>query len=214
MRTRHVLAATAALALAGGHAGAASRRHGRAATRPSRPSPRSPSKLVGPLSVAQAPDGTRYWSDNFAGVLYKQTPAGGRRRSSTRARSHARRAASPPTAAVLRFATGSERQQVGRRLDARRTGGPVQVGDTWKDEKKNNPDGKFHYGFLNTPKSCHRSARGGRSSRTPARRRPTPTPSHRANGITYVADAGRQRGARASRRPAWSRRSPPSSRSR
>ena len=30
--------------------------------------------LVAPLSVAVAPDGTRYFSDNFAGLLYKQTP--------------------------------------------------------------------------------------------------------------------------------------------
>src|SRR6476469_1534902 len=30
--------------------------------------------LLSPLSAAQAPDGTRYWTDNFASVLWKQSP--------------------------------------------------------------------------------------------------------------------------------------------
>ena len=80
MRTRHVLAATAALALAGSTAGAALTGAGAApAHHKAKPTVGVVAKkLVGPLSVAQAPDGTRYWADSFAGLLYKQTPAGSR----------------------------------------------------------------------------------------------------------------------------------------
>ena len=78
MRTRHVLAATAALALVGSTAGAAltgaSAASGNHKAKPTVGVVAK--KLVGPLSVAQAPDGTRYWADSFAGQLYKQTPAG------------------------------------------------------------------------------------------------------------------------------------------
>ncbi|MDX6372309.1 MAG: hypothetical protein QOD98_1297, partial [Nocardioidaceae bacterium] len=81
MRIRHVLAATAALALAGSTAGAAFTGASAVPAHPStskaKPTVTIVAKhLVGPLSVAQAPDGTRYWADSFAGLLYKQTPTG------------------------------------------------------------------------------------------------------------------------------------------
>ena len=71
MRTRHVLAATAALALVGSTAGAALTGASAApAHHKAKPTVSVVAKkLVGPLSVAQAPDGTRYWTDNFAGQL-------------------------------------------------------------------------------------------------------------------------------------------------
>ena len=78
MRTRHVLAATAALALAGGTAGAALTGASAApAHHKAKPTVGVVAKkLVGPLSVAQAPDGTRYWADSFAGPALQ---AGSRR---------------------------------------------------------------------------------------------------------------------------------------
>ena len=77
MRTRHLLVAAAALALAAGTAGAALT--GAASAAPAQKADPTVTpvakQLVGPLSVAQAPDGTRYWADSFAGLLYKQAPA-------------------------------------------------------------------------------------------------------------------------------------------
>ena len=78
MRTRHLLAGAAALALAGTAAGAGLAGATAApAARKAEPTVTPVAKkLAGPLSAAQAPDGTRYWTDSFAGPLYKQTPAG------------------------------------------------------------------------------------------------------------------------------------------
>src|SRR5689334_1953754 len=76
MSTRHVLAGAAALALVGSTAGAAFA--GAATTHRAKPTTVSviAKHLAGPLSVAQAPDGTRYWTDDFAGTLFKQPPGG------------------------------------------------------------------------------------------------------------------------------------------
>src|SRR3954453_15291915 len=77
MRTRHLIAATAALALAGGTVGATSTGASAAPSQKAKPTVAVVAKhLVGPLSVAQASDGTRYWTDSFAGPPYKQAPGG------------------------------------------------------------------------------------------------------------------------------------------
>ena len=96
MRTRHLLAAAAALALAGSTAGIPLTGATAAPAHLTKAKPTIATvakNLVGPLSVAQAPDGTRYWADAFAGLLYKQAPAAPSR-SSTRART------TPPTASL------------------------------------------------------------------------------------------------------------------
>ena len=88
MRTRPLVAVAATLILAGAGLGASV-----AAAAPAekaKPKVTVVAKgLVGPLSVAQAPDGTRYWADAFAGVLYKQDPRVSSP-SSTRARERRR----------------------------------------------------------------------------------------------------------------------------
>ena len=58
------------------------------------------------------------------------------------------------------------------------TGAPVLIGDTFKHEKKENPDGDVTYGFLNTPESCldqlpevhPRQLQGRQGDATPTRR--------------------------------------------
>ena len=193
MRTRSVLtaAAAAALALTAGTAGAALT--GAASAAPAQkadPTVTSVAKkLVGPLSVAQAPDGTRYWADSFAGLLYKQTPAGVVS-VVYQSKKHGADGVSAD-GGVLRFVTGSSDNKSGGVWTLDAAGAPVLLGDTWKYEKKANPDGKFQYGLLNTSKSC--------LAQVPDEIGPPTYSGHKethsyavasANGVTYVADAG------------------------
>jgi hypothetical protein len=140
------------------------------------------------LSVAQAPDGTRYWADSFAGLLYKQTPAG--TVSVIYKSKHHGADGVSADGGVLRFVTGSNDNKSGGVWTLDANGAPVLLGDTYKYEKQANPDGKFPYGFLHTPKSC--------LAQVP-RQVPASYSGHKethsyavatANGISYVADAG------------------------
>ena len=158
MRTRHVLAAAAALALAGSTAGAAL---SGATAAPSAHASTSKSEhavtpiakhLVGPLSVAQAPDGTRYWADSFAGQLYRQAPNGAV--SVIYKSKHHGADGVSADGGVLRFVTGSGDNKSGGVWTLDANGAPKMLGDTYAFEKAANPDGKFQYGFLKTPKSC------------------------------------------------------------
>jgi hypothetical protein len=189
MRIRHVLATAAVIALAGSTAGAALA--GASAT-PAEKKAKTVTviarHLVGPLSVAQAPDGTRYWTDNFAGVLYRQLP-GGQPTVMYKSKNHPAEGVSAD-GGLLRFTTGSRDNKSGGVWTFNALGALTQLADTWKYEKANNPDGKFHYGFLKTPKSClaqlskdvPRPYRGVKETHAYA------TAVH--NGVTYVADAG------------------------
>jgi hypothetical protein len=86
--------------------------------------------------------------------------------------------------------TGSSNNKAGGVWTLDSNGAPVQLGNTWAYEKKHNPDGKFKYGFLRTPKSC--------LAKLP---KEIPPPYHGVkethsyavaynNGTSYVADAG------------------------
>jgi hypothetical protein len=166
MSTRLVIAGAAALALAGGTAGAAL---AGAATNHDRAKPTIAvvaKHLVGPLSVAQP-------TVIFAG---------------------SRKAAAEGVSAdggVLRFTTGDPNNKGGKVWTLNASGAPQLIGDTFAYEKSANPDGKFKYGFLKTPKSC--------LSQLPKQVGPPTYSGHKeshpyatavANGVTYVADAG------------------------
>ena len=142
MRTRHVLAATAALALVGSTAGAALTGASAApgTTRPSRPSASVAKKLVGPLSVAQAPDGTRYWADSFAGLLYKQTPAGVV--SVIYKSKHHGADGVSADGGVLRFVTGSSDNKSGGVFTLDAAGAPVSSATPTSTRSQANPDGE------------------------------------------------------------------------
>ena len=146
-------------------------------------------KLVGPLSVAQAPDGTRYWTDSFAGPLYKQAPGA----EEAVVFPGSKKAAAEGVSAdqnVLRFTTGSGNNKAGKvwTLDAQNV--PVLIGDTFAYEKAANPDGKFKYGFLNTPKSCLAQLPKGFPASYSNVKESHPYATAYNNGVTYVADAG------------------------
>src|SRR3954470_20644054 len=156
MTARHILAATAALALTAGSAGAALTGAAAAAVPNDRAKPTVTivaKKLVGPLSVAQAPDGTRYWTDSFAGPLYKQAPNG----QPTVVFAGSKKAAAEGVSAdggALRFTTGSEDNKGGKVWTLDSSGAPQLIADTNRYEKANNPEKGSRYGFVNPPDSC------------------------------------------------------------
>ena len=193
MRTPHVLAGAAALVLAGTASGAGL--SGATAAPGHSPRKADPTvtaiakKLVGPLSAAQAPDGTRYWTDSFAGPLYKQTPAG----VVSVVFPGSKKAAAEGVSAdggQLRFTTGSTDNKGGKIWTLDSAGAPQLIGDTYKYEKTANPDGKFTYGFLNTPESCLSQLPKQVPATYSGVKESHPYATATANGITYVADAG------------------------
>ena len=188
MRTRHLLAATAALALAGSTAGAALT--GAVAAPAAKADPTvTPvaKKLTSPLSVAVAADGTRYFSDNFAGLLYKQTP-GAAPTVIFKGPKKAEVGAVSVVGNQLRFAVSEGNNEKGQVWTLDATGSPVLVGDTGKAEKKQNPDGKFRYGFQNLPDDCLLDPQ--MPTQTWGLKETHPYATTVLNGTTYVADAG------------------------
>jgi hypothetical protein len=144
--------------------------------------------LVGPLSAAQAPDGTRYWADTFAGVLYKQALDG------TVSVVYKNKKAAPEGVSadggVVRFTTGSDDNKAGKVWTLDTTGAPVLVADTFKHEKKDNPDGEVQYGLLNTPEPCASQMPPFIPAQYTGVKESHPYATAVAGGITYVADAG------------------------
>src|SRR3954464_3023002 len=138
MSIRHVAAAGAVLAVA--TAGSATAGATAAQSTPrAQPTVGIVAKpLVGPLSVAQAPDGTRYWTDSFAGPLYKQAPNG----QPTVVFARSQKAAAAGVSAdegALRFTTGAEDNKGGKVWTLDSSGAPQLIADTYKYEKANNP---------------------------------------------------------------------------
>ena len=188
MRTRSVVAAAATLAMVG-TAFAGTTASVAATTAKADPQVATVAKgLVGPLSAAQAPDGTRYWADTFAGVLYKQAPDG------TVSVVYKSKKAAPEGVSAdggaVRFTTGSDDNKGGKVWTLDNAGVPVLVGDTFKHEKKDNPDGKVQYGLVNTPESCASQLPKFIPAHYTGVKESHPYATAVANGITYVADAG------------------------
>ena len=141
-----------------------------------------------PLSVAQAPDGTRYWADTFDGKLYKQAVDG----TVTVVYKSKK---SPPEGVsadggVLRFTTGSNDNKAGKVWTLDTAGNPEKIANTFKHEKKDNPDGGVTYGFLNTPKSCLKKLPKFIPANYSGVKESHPYATATSGGITYVADAG------------------------
>ena len=188
MRARPLLAALAALTLTGTTLAGTSM----STAAPSATSAKTVSTvakgLVGPLSVAQAPDGTRYWADTFAGVLYKQALDG-----TVSVVYKSKRKAPEGVSAdggLLRFTTGSNDNKAGAVWTLDAAGAPQLIADTFKHEKRDNPDGRVTYGFLNTPKSCLDKLPEEVPASYEGVKETHPYATAVANGVTYVADAG------------------------
>lgn len=144
--------------------------------------------LLSPLSVAVGADGTRYFTQNFAGVLHKQRP-GKKVRVLYTSKNHAEVGAVSERDGTVRFATtnGSRAFLMGIRPG----GSPRRIADLSGYETRANPDRKVTYGFVDLPTDC--------AAQFPADGMP---PSYQgiveshpyattqtADGTTYVADA-------------------------
>lgn len=188
MHTYRLVAATAALAIAGSVTGAA------ALSASAAPAAQKPTvttvakKLVGPLSAAQAPDGTRYWTDDVASQLWKQSPGGqptvvyqGTKKGGVESVS--------ADGGVLRFTTGASDNSAGRLMTLDAAGNAVQLADIYAHEKSANPDKKVRYGFQATPKSCLDQLPEQVPGRYKGVVESHPYATATANGVTYVADA-------------------------
>lgn len=146
-------------------------------------------KLVGPLSVAQAPDGTRWWTDDFASVLWKQAPGQAPVVALQGKKRHGIEAVSAD-GGLLRFTTGANDNSAGVLWTLSSTGALTEVADLHAYEKAANPDHAFRYGFRRTPRSCLAQV----PKQVPASYRGVveshPYATASAAGTTYVADAG------------------------
>ena len=113
--------------------------------------------LLSPLSIAQAPDGTRYWTDNFASLLYKQSPGGQPAVVYTGTKKGGVESVSAD-GGELRFTTGRPDNSAGKlmTLDA---AGPGPARRPLRLREAANPDKKYDYGFLQTSEAVHRPAR-------------------------------------------------------
>lgn len=188
MRNRPVVAVAATLALTGA-AALAGGTSSAAETAKAEPQVATVAKgLVGPLSAAQAPDGTRYWADTFAGVLYRQAPDG-----AVSVVYKNKKAAPEGVSAdggVVRFTTGSDDNKAGKVWTLDEAGAPVLVANTFKHERRTNPDGKIRYGFINTPKRCTSQVPEFIQAGYTGVKESHPYATAVADGVTYVADAG------------------------
>lgn len=188
-RTRSVVAAATTLAVVGAaFAGTATTSTAAPAAKAAPQVTTVAKGLVGPLSVAQAPDGTRYWADTFAGRLYKKAVDG-----TVSVIYKSRKDAPEGVSAdggVLRFTTGAQDNKKGLVWTLDAAGAPVLIGNTFRHERRNNPDGDTTYGFLNTPQSCLEKLPEFIPGNYSGTKESHPYATAVANGITYVADAG------------------------
>lgn len=101
-------------------------------------------KLVSPLSMVVAGDGTAYVSQNFAGLLTAVEP-GGRPEVVFAAGKGTEVGALSEAGGTVRFATTKGRRTA---LWSMRPGAkPRKVADLWDHERERNPDGDVAYGF-------------------------------------------------------------------
>lgn len=152
-RTTRLVAGLAALTLAGTGAGVLTPTNGAASTA-ERPSPRVLADgLLSPLSLAVSDDGTRYFSENFKGVLLQQRPGGQPEVLYSAPEPGTEVGAVSERKGRLRFAL--TRGDGSTALMHRGKKGKVRtLADLSGFESTRNPDGDVTYGFRNLPQDC------------------------------------------------------------
>ena len=146
--------------------------------------------LVSPLSVAVAPDGSRYFSENFLGKLRTQEP-GGAVTTLYKAKRGAEVGAVSESGGVVTFAISQGNNEKGKimRIDA--AGRVSTLANTARHERSDNPDQKYRYGFRGLSQSCKQSLPDFVQPAQYAGIVEThPYATTTAGGTTYVADAG------------------------
>lgn len=144
------------------------------------------SGLLSPLSVAVGDDGTRYFSQNFAGLLQRQRPGrpaktiyskpGGWEVGAVSVREGSLRFAVSKGTTALLLGVDHGRRRV--------------VADLGKYESTSNPDGGVTYGFRNLSADCASQLPDGMPPTYPGIVESHPyATTQGAKGVTYVADA-------------------------
>ncbi|WP_205475199.1 ScyD/ScyE family protein [Nocardioides sp. SYSU D00038] len=145
--------------------------------------------LFSPFSVAVSDNGTRWFSQNFAGVLMRQAPGkapapvyqstGGAEVGAVSVRGGK---------VVFALSRGNNEHAELRVLG---TGGKARkIADIGKAEQKQNPDRKVTYGFRQLPESCAKKFPAGTKVRYKGIDETHPFASTSIGRTTYVADAG------------------------
>ncbi len=145
--------------------------------------------LIGPLSLAVAPDGTAFVAQSFVGVLTEAVPGGAQ--TDIYADEGGREVAGVSVEGdILTFTTtGLDHKNPSAHVYQLGPDGQHTLANVWKYEKANNPDGGTKYGLVGTSKSCKK--------KTPKFLHPYKgiLESHPyatnvdAEGVTYLADA-------------------------
>ena len=179
--TRFGMTAGVVTLLAGSLLGAAS-----AGAAPAPEPTKVATRLVSPLSMVVAGDGTAYVSQNFAGMLTAIEP-GRRPQVVFQAPKGTEVGALSEAGGTLRLATTKGKRTA---LWTMRPGArPTKLADLWKHERTKNPDGDQAYGFTDLDPACAAQV----PEQVPAtytgilESHPYGTTVHR--GTTYVADA-------------------------
>ena len=142
-------------------------------------------KLVSPLSMVVAGDGTAYVAQNFAGLLTRVAP-GGKPEVVYAAPKGTEVGALSEHRGTVRFATTKGKATA---LWSMRPGGrPTKVADLAKHERTKNPDGDVTYGFTDLDPACAAQVTTIPAS-YPGIVESHPYGSTVRKGTTYVADA-------------------------
>ncbi|UFN43735.1 ScyD/ScyE family protein [Nocardioides okcheonensis] len=144
-------------------------------------------KLVSPLSMAVAGDGTAYVSQNFAGLL-TAVPAGGSPEVVFAAPRKTEVGAVSVGGGLVRFATTAKKHAA---LWSMRPGAsPTEVADLYRYEKTRNPDADQAYGFTDLDPTCLAQVPPAVPASYAGLVDSHPYGTAVRRGTTYVADAG------------------------
>ena len=144
-------------------------------------------KLVSPLSMAVAGDGTAYVSQNFAGLL-TAVPPGGKPEVVFAAPKKTEVGAVSVGGGLVRFATTAKKHAM---LWSMKPGGsPAALADLWKHERTKNPDQGEAYGFSDLDATCLSQVPADVPASYTGQKDSHPYGTAVRRGTTYVADAG------------------------
>lgn len=146
--------------------------------------------LITPLSLAVAPDGTVYVSQNFAAMLTEVPPAGDPEVIYADEGGREVGAVSVEDGLVT-FATTGFDEESGPNAHVYTfdgEGNQTMLANIFKYEKRNNPDGDTRYGFVGLSKSCKKKTPGKETYKGIIESHPYAT-NVDADGVTYLADA-------------------------
>lgn len=144
-------------------------------------------KLLAPLSLAAAEDGSIYFSENFAGRLHRLDPDGTTEELFSIKKGEV--GAISVADGVVTFAVSRGNNEVGR-VKQLIDGEVVELADLAAHENAENPDGEVTYGFAGVKRRCLKQLPPYIPGTYPgvAEVHPFATVSH--EGTVYVADAG------------------------